>query len=54
MYTAMDAFKHEGREHQRALRLKGFPTIEKAQAYAQRRATGRPFVTKGVTVVWVG
>jgi hypothetical protein len=54
MYHAMDAFKHEGREHQRALRLKGFPTIEQAQAFAQKKATGKPFVVRGTTVVWVG
>ena len=51
MYTAMEAFTDGYRMYQRALRIKPFNTLEAAIHYAQKRSK-RPFVTRGVSVVW--
>ena len=52
MFHAMDSFVEDCRTYQRALRQRGFDTLEKAQQYAERRATGKPFVMMGCRVVW--
>lgn len=52
MYHAMESFNDEfGKMYQRALRMKGFDSLEKAIKYAQKRSNN-PFVCKGVSVVW--
>lgn len=51
MYTAMESWTDGYRKYQRALRIKPFRTLESAVWYAQRHSK-RPFVCKGVQVVW--
>lgn len=52
MFIAMDSWLEYGTTYQRALRH-NFKSLEKAIAYAKRKATGKAFVCKGVSVVWV-
>jgi len=47
MYHAMEAFLDEwGQSYQRAVRITGFHTLEKAIAHAKKRAIGKPLFAK--------
>ena len=53
MYHAMISFTEHGTMYQRALRLRGFDSIEKAREFAKKKAKGaKPFVVDGQRVVW--
>lgn len=52
MFTAMESFTEWNRQYQRAVRVKPFPTLEKAIGHCKKRAKGNPFVMVGQRVVW--
>lgn len=48
----MESFTEWERTYQRAVRVKPFPTLDKAKEYATKKAKGIPFVSLGQRVIW--